>query len=260
MADGPAPAAPESPVPLYLQIHATLKARIVSGQYDVASVLPTETELCAEFKASRYTVREALRLLTENGFVSRRPRIGTVVLSRHPQVSYGLSFLSIEDLFQVANETHYVLLATETVTVDEAIAPRIGGYVGEEWLRVTGVRWDKPGGTPISYIQSYLPRHFAAVVQGFATVRGPFYAVLEKESGEAIEEVTQEISAVPMPDAVIKALGLRPGSLSLLLLRRYMTKSGTLIASFNWHRADEFTYRMQIHRRSEKASPGRRTP
>jgi GntR family transcriptional regulator len=238
-------------VPLYLQIHAELKQRIVSGQYDVASVLPTETLLCAEFKASRFTIREALRALSDQGFVHRRRRTGTVVLSRSPQVTYTQSFRSIEDLFQIATETHYVLLNTEKVVLDALIAPRVGGAVGEAWHRVAGVRWDKPGGTPICYIHSYVPLRFARVVDEFPAARGPFYALLEQRCGEPIEEVVQEINSVAMPGEIIKALGLASGSLSLRLLRRYATKSGTLIASYNWHRADQFTYRMQLHRRSE---------
>lgn len=238
-------------VPLYLQIHAELKRRIASGRYDVGSVLPTETLLCAEFKASRFTIRQALRVLSEQGFVHRRQRTGTVVLSRSPQVTYTQSFRSIEDLFQIATQTHYVLLSTEKVVLDEAVAPRVGGNIGEEWYRVAGVRWDKPGGTPICYIHSYVPLRFARVVAEFPAARGPFYALLEQRCGEPIEEVVQEINSVPMPGEIIKALGLASGSLSLLLLRRYATRSGTLIASYNWHRADQFTYRMQLHRRSE---------
>lgn len=241
-------------VPLYLQIHATLKERIVSGRYDVASSLPTEAELCSEFKASRFTVREALRGLSEQGFVQRRPRTGTVVLTRQPQVTYSQSVRSIEDLFQFATQTHYVLLGTANVILDAVTAERVGGEGGEEWIRIDGVRWDKPGGVPICYIQSYVPSRHAAIVAEFPSIKGPFYALLERKSGEVIEEVTQEVNAVAMPDHALKSLGLVPPSLSLLLMRRYVTKRGTLIASFNWHRADQFTYRMQLHRRSDKAA------
>jgi DNA-binding GntR family transcriptional regulator len=114
---------------------------------------------------------------------------------------------------------------------------------------VTGVRWDKPGGSPICFIHSYIPSRYAAIVANFPKTIGPFYALLEKRSNEAIEEVVQDITAVAMPDEAVRNLGLTPGSISLLLLRRYTTKSGTLIASFNWHRADQFSYRMQLHRR-----------
>jgi DNA-binding GntR family transcriptional regulator len=243
--------AERSSVPLYLQIQATLKQRIMSGRYGVACALPTEAELCAEFKASRFTIREALRGLTEQGFLQRRPRSGTIVLTREPRGTYTQSVSSIEDLFQIATQTHYVLLSTTKVTIDKATAAQIGGERGEPWIRVDGTRWDKPGGRAICYIQSFVPVRYAAIVAEFPDTKGPFYALLEQRSGEAIEEVTQDISALVMPDPMVKALGLAPQSLSLRLLRRYATRTGTLIASFNWHRADEFTYRMQLHRRAD---------
>ena len=37
---------------------------------------PTESELCDEFNASRFTVREALRRLVEQGMVQRRQGAG----------------------------------------------------------------------------------------------------------------------------------------------------------------------------------------
>ena len=247
---------PDRPfVPLYLQIQATVKERIVSGHYGVASALPTEAELCSEFKASRFTIREALRGLTEQGFLQRRPRSGTIVLTREPHGTYTLSVRSIEDLFQIATQTHYVLLSTAKVVIDKAIASQIGGAPGEEWIRVDGVRWDKPGGRAICYVESFIPSRYAAFVAEFPETKGPFYELLERRSGEAIEEVTQDISALVMPDPIVKALGLAARSLSLRLLRRYSTNQGTLIASFNWHRADEFTYRMQLHRRSDRSGP-----
>ena len=93
-------------------------------------------------------------------------------------------------------------------------------------------------------------RH-AGVVAEFPGLRGPFYALLERRSGETIDEVQQEITSVVMPDrAIAHARAWRRAACRCCLLRRYTTKTGTLIASFNWHRADQFSYRMQLRRRA----------
>lgn len=59
----------------------------------------------------------------------------------------------------------------------------------------------------------------------------------------------QEIRALPMAAEIERQLGLRPGSWALQLLRRYLTAGDVLIASFNWHPADQMTYVMHIQRR-----------
>ena len=66
----------------YKAIYQDLVAGIRSGQYPLMSLLPTELDLCARYQASRHTVREAIRMLTEAGMVSRRPGVGTRIDTR----------------------------------------------------------------------------------------------------------------------------------------------------------------------------------
>jgi GntR family transcriptional regulator len=238
--------------PLYMHIASTLQARIVSGHYPVSSLLPPEAELSEEFATSRNTVREALRLLVERGLVRRRQGAGTLVVSATPIVKYVQSFSKLEDLFANATTTHYALHSIAPVVLDAAAAERVGAAAGDEWLLVTGVRWTEHGGTPMAFIESYVPMEFKPIVDTFWSASLPFYAILEEASGRTIDEVWQEIRAVEMPRRVANTFGLSEGSTSLQLFRRYVARGGILIASINWHRADQFTYQMLIHRRVER--------
>jgi GntR family transcriptional regulator len=243
--------------PLYVHIASTLQGRIVGGQYPVSSLLPPEAELSEEFATSRNTVREALRLLVERGLVRRRQGAGTLVTSAMPIVKYVQSFNKLEDLFANATTTHYALHSIAPVVLDAGIAERVGATAGEEWLLVTGVRWTERGGTPLAFIESYVPMEFTPIVDTFWNATVPFYSILEQISGRTIDEVWQEIRAVEMPRRVANAFGLAEGSTSLQLFRRYVARGGILIASINWHRADQFTYQMLIHRRIEPFSEHR---
>ncbi|MBP2550842.1 DNA-binding GntR family transcriptional regulator [Neorhizobium galegae] len=242
---------PHDGLPRYAQIQKILEDRLAAGIYPVGSLLPPELELAVEFNSSRTTIREALRYLRERGYVERRQGIGTRVISDTSRATFYQSFGSLEELFQVAVETYYVVMDVTTVTLDSELAELVGGLAGEEWILINGVRWTEPGGKPICYIQSYVPKRFEHVVAQFADHQGPFFALLERYSEGPIEEAVQEIRALPMPVEFTRQLGLKPGSWSLQLLRRYMTQSGVLIASFNWHPADQMAYRMRIHRSKE---------
>jgi DNA-binding GntR family transcriptional regulator len=235
--------------PRYARIKKVLEQRLTDGVYPVGSLMPTEIELAADFNSSRFTIREALRKLTEEGYVERRQGVGTRVVSSRPQTVYFQSFDSLQELFQVAVETWFVILETRRVALDEDLAERVGGLAGETWIQVNGVRWTEPGGRPLCYIQCFVPERFEAVVPQFADHQGPFFSLLERHAGEKIEEVVQEIRSVPMPTEIQRSLGLREGSQALQLLRRYVIESGVLIASFNWHPAEKMTYVMRLHRR-----------
>jgi len=75
--------------------------------------------------------------------------------------------------------------------------------------------------------------------------------VLETRSGETIVEAQQDIRALQMPPRLARAIGLQDGAWSLQLLRRYITAQGVLIASCNWHPAEQMTYRTRVRRRQK---------
>ncbi|MEG8024873.1 winged helix-turn-helix domain-containing protein [Sphingomonas aurantiaca] len=58
--------------PRYLQLAQTLINEIEDGRYPIGTLLPTEFDLCDQFGASRFTVREAIKRLVQSGMVSRQ--------------------------------------------------------------------------------------------------------------------------------------------------------------------------------------------
>lgn len=66
---------------LYQEVSNTLKNRIISGEYEIDTMLPTENELVDEFEVSKITVRRAVQLLVDDGYVQKQSGKGTVVLS-----------------------------------------------------------------------------------------------------------------------------------------------------------------------------------
>src|SRR5690606_38561829 len=111
-----------SAVPLYMQVARTLKDEIISGVYPVGSLLPTEDGLCERFSVSRYTVREALRLLRDDGLVSSRQGAGTMVIPPRVTGTDVHQFMSINDLVAFGTDTPLVIESIRMVQVDDKIA------------------------------------------------------------------------------------------------------------------------------------------
>lgn len=68
--------------PFYRQIAEDLALKVQNGQLPPAAQLPTEVELMDEYKASRNTVRDAVKLLITRGLVETRPGQGTFVVEK----------------------------------------------------------------------------------------------------------------------------------------------------------------------------------
>ncbi|MEI6425624.1 MAG: GntR family transcriptional regulator, partial [Lentisphaerota bacterium] len=71
--------------PLYLQIHQEMRHKLVSGEYNKGSVLPSENTLCEKYKTSRFTVRASLKMLEKEGFAKNMPGRGWQVVSTEPE-------------------------------------------------------------------------------------------------------------------------------------------------------------------------------
>jgi GntR family transcriptional regulator len=234
--------------PLHVRIRSVLEDRVASGIYPLGSLLPTEFELAREFETSRFTIREALRYLLDRGYVQRRPGVGTRVVDVAPRNNYSLSVGSLEELFQVARGTYFEIRTIEDVTLDAETAEAVGGSEGEDWIRISGLRWTEPGGTPICYVQSYIPARFRPLIPQVRGLQGPMFELLERHADGPILKTVQEISALPMPPDFAALMGEPPDGWALRLLRRYVTDGGVIITSLNWHPSQSMTYVMEIRR------------
>lgn len=235
--------------PRYLEIARILERDIVRGKYPVGGLLPTENELCKTFGVSRYTVREALRRLRDLDLVTRRQGSGTQVITRLPRSTYTQSFVSLADLLQYAKDTYLRLGPREKVTARGALARLLGASPGQQWLKYAGVRYSREPAVPICTTDVYIRPAFVGIEQRFGKQPGAIYVLIEEMYGEKIAEVVQHISAVSMPVAAARVLGVEPGSPALGIVRRYLSGSGqTIEASVSLHRADRFTYSMRIRR------------
>lgn len=233
----------------YQEILDLIRQRIGDGVYEVGGALPSEADFCAEFDASRFTIREALRRLQAEGLVARRQGAGSTVIRRRAEGLFVQNYGTIDQLLQFARDTDYRLIAVEEVRLDAVQAARLGAAEGEDWRRLSGLRLARGSGEALALIESYVPPELAAWVPKLAEARPPFYSLLEELTGTRVTDMVQEVQACEMPPAVARALDLAAGTLALRILRRYETAQGTLIASFNWHPGgDRFIYRTRLKR------------
>ena len=56
-------------VPAYMKVYSQLKDLILNDTYPIGSQVPKEPDLCSKFGVSRTTVRKAMELLEQGGFV-----------------------------------------------------------------------------------------------------------------------------------------------------------------------------------------------
>jgi DNA-binding GntR family transcriptional regulator len=234
---------------LYVRIAGALRDEIVAGTFPIGSLLPTENELCLRFAVSRNTVREALRLLREDGFITSRRGAGSTVLPSRPLAAYAQDVNSISDLLALAKNMHREIDFIGMVVVDAELAGRTGLEAGEEWLAVLGTGVSDDSGVPICWAEYYIHRDFAAVGRLIQRQPGPIFPLIEDLFGERIEKVSQEISGGLIDARLAERLGAEPGSAALEVKRCFTLANGKIAqVTTSTYPAARYRHAMTIRR------------
>ncbi len=225
-------------------------SEIRSGRYPIGDLMPTEMELCAQFGASRFTVREAIKQLVELGLVSRQAGVGTKVLGDATRSTYRQVMQGMSDLQQYTADTELEIIDTSMVAVSGALCDLLDARIGENWLRIDGLRrLEGRKAPPICFTEIYIHPAFRAVrdLGGRSTV--PIYVRIEEQFGEQIGEVQQQISATTLPEHLAGRLAAEPGTPALLVTRTYRNRRGEVIeVAISTHPADRFNYSQTFRR------------
>lgn len=217
----PAPGARQEREPRYKAIYQDLVARIRSGQHPVMSLLPTEHDLCAHYQASRHTIREAIRMLTEAGMVSRRAGVGTRIEAVKPPTRYTQRISQLADLVLYIQNADLKLRDVRTIKVNARQAGMLGCPPRHEWLHVRAIKLLGGTTTPVAYSEAFVHPDYAAIREDIGKVRMPLSALIEARYSQRIREVGQDFAAAPIPKAMAEQLRVAPKTAGLVITRRY---------------------------------------
>ena len=104
----------------FFKIYLELREKIEDRQYRSNSLLPSENELAREYDVSRETIRKALLLLLENGYIHKIQGKGSIVLDVHRYRLPVTGLLSFKERrqFQDVEATTKVLVNKEVDAPD----------------------------------------------------------------------------------------------------------------------------------------------
>lgn len=113
-----------SHLPLYIQLKEILLTELDDGLYPPGSLFPPEMTLVDQYGLSRATVRQAIKDLEHEGYISRIQGKGTIVIREKSSLKRGLSQLTsfTEDMKAHGYETSTKILNYEIIAAPFNIA------------------------------------------------------------------------------------------------------------------------------------------
>ncbi|MCY7299191.1 MAG: GntR family transcriptional regulator [Ilumatobacteraceae bacterium] len=168
----------------YQEIADELRNRLMS--VGVGRVLPSESELSAEFKVSRVTIRRALEILRDEGLVDARQGFGWYVAGEPVRQH-------LDELGTIEGQLEQRGIRTErrVIEFDFRVAPpRVASVLGtDQVLRVK--RLNFADDTPFAVVTVWCPAELGHHLSRRDVERHPFYELL----GVPLRGATQTIGA-----------------------------------------------------------------
>lgn len=198
-------------VALHLQISLLLKDGITSGRYRPGDRLPTEEVLCRTHGVSRVTVRRALQSLETQGYIERRPRVGTIVSSAAAVLSMPSP---IDEYLRHVEErrklSHHVVLDFGIMASPSEVACSLQLREGDPVLRVERLR--VMGDLPIAHSTVYLPAAIGKHLKKSDFAKHPLSTLLAREGIRygRIDMVTRARLATPALATALKVAVASP--------------------------------------------------
>lgn len=232
--------------PRYQALADELRGEILRGDYPEGE-FPTESVLCARFAVSRFTVREALRTLTEEGLISRRRGSGTVVQpasARGGALHQPLS--NVAEILQYARNTRFDFHRQADGGLPSWIEEQIGWIDSERWARFHGVRRDADG-VPIAITDAFVSGTLDHAIDRLRPEDGAIFRQLEALGDTKVASVTQDITAVAASAEQAGLLNVAEGDPVLRIIRCYVDAKGrTFEISVSYHPGARFAYSMHM--------------
>lgn len=160
-------------------IKEDLLDKILSGYYEVGSLIPKEIDLTKEYDVSRPTVRRAIQTLVSEGYLERKQRIGTKVVRKkiYQEFTQSLSSFNTEMLQKGLTPSTKVISFKEVIP-NEEVKAALSLEEDEKVYRLVRLRFGDDD--PVVIVTTYLPATILPDLMEYDFEEVSLYALLEK--------------------------------------------------------------------------------
>ncbi len=226
----------------FKEIFLDLEQKILSEEYPPHSLLPSENQLIKLYDVSRETVRKALNLLRNAGYIQKKQGKGSIVLDIHRldfPISGLTSFKELQSNQHISSQTTVVELRKIAVSIklheitSWPIAKEVWKLVRQRKINGEVVILDKD--YLLSDVIPQLPKDKA---------QDSIYDYFENELGLDIAYAQKEITADPVNKELRDLMDLHPEDRHVVTVRSlvYLEDTHCFEYTESIHRLDKFRF------------------
>lgn len=221
-----------------------IRTAIEQGLYRPGTQLPAESELVLLLGVSRTVVRDALRLLEDEGLITRRHGKGTFVRSGSILQNLNFNFGTTEMIRSASMVPGTALAAAQILPAAKDVASALSVPIGAPVVALERIR--TADHKRVVYSWDYVPRALigdADVTAFEAREEVSLYHLLKSQFGLVIEYGLARVLPVSASADVASQLQVPDGSVLLCLLQTdYTASDEPVLYSCEYHLPDAFDF------------------
>lgn len=225
----------------YLVIYHELAKQIDDGVWSVDTLLPSENELKVQYYTSRETIRKALHLLSQNGFIQKVRGKGSVVIPRNKYdfpVSGLVSFKELAD--KLDNQAKTTVHNLTLIDPDQYVAKQL--QLSDESKVWQVIRTRDLAGERVILDKDYLLESQVPSLTK-SICEDSIYAYLEDELHLVISFAKKEITVEEPTEEDYDLLDLE-GFSNIVVIKNYVYLDNAQLFQYteSRHRPDRFRF------------------
>lgn len=232
---------------LYLDVKKDLLDKITSGEYPEGTIIPTEHELSDMYCVSRPTIRKAVQILVDAGYLEKKKKRGTIVCT--PKVIQ--DFTQTISSFDTLMKRHGIVSQTQVISfkkeqASKEIADSL--HLQEEDLVYKLVRLRYTDKNPNVFITTYIPVSLFPELLHTDFTQERLYDVFEAQ-GHSIDTIDRQLEMIKADDTIADMLDIEEGEpLFYFHSIGYDTNKIPIEYSIARYRSDINTFTLHLNR------------
>lgn len=233
----------------FKEIFLDLEQKILASEYPAHTLLPSENQLITIYGVSRETVRKALQLLLNAGYIQKKQGKGSIVLDTNRMdfpISGLASYKELQDAQSIPSETSVVEISLTKVSkrIHEATNWPIDAPV---WKLVRQRRINKE---VVILDKDYLLQSIIPEISP-EHAEGSIYDYFENDLNLSIAFARREITVDPVSKEFRSLMSLHPEDQNVITIRSsvYLDDSRCFEYTESIHRLDRFKFINYVYRK-----------
>ncbi|MCA1012010.1 GntR family transcriptional regulator [Halobacillus halophilus] len=232
--------------PLYRRIAQQIREDISEGSWQEGEAIPTEVHLSEQYQASRVTVRQAVKVLVEEGLLERIQGSGTYV--KEQKIEHNIFELIgfTEEMVKLNKQPVNRILEFQLIAPTDYIKRMLRLLDGEQVFFVRRQRL--VDNIPCVLEETYLPVTMFPNLS-YGIMMGSKYDYIEKEVGKKIKESFQEVIPILPTPEIAETLTVDESTPILKMQSYSILTDGTVFEySENYFKSDEYKFTLRAKR------------